>query len=404
MKTSPLAVLFAAVLVDMIGFGIVLPLLPFYAESFGASPVEVTLLIASYSAMQLGAAPLWGRVSDRRGRRPLLIASLFASAISHLIFGLSTSLFFLFISRMAAGAAGGTITLAQAYVADTTTAQERARGMGWMGAAAGLGVFLGPWIGGYFSRYGLGMPGFVAAGLCALNAIAAIMLLPEGRRRAPGFHKTGEAATFGGWFAAMTRFPLSLILAVYFLTISSFTGMTAVLALYLERTFGLDAADMGTVMAMSGGATVLVRGVVLGPLVKRFGEVRTVRLGVLVLMLSLAGIPLIPSVGWLALVVPMWAFGAGTLFPSLASLVSQATDDASQGSILGGSQVVGGFGRVLGPLWAGILFQHWGIQRPFQFGVLCAGVALLLAVRLPWRVARETDPVLAETDSVVAPG
>ena len=404
MKTSPLAVLFAAVLVDMIGFGIVLPLLPFYAESFGASPVQVTLLIASYSAMQLGAAPLWGRVSDRRGRRPLLIASLFASAISHLIFGLSTSLLLLFISRMAAGAAGGTITLAQAYVADTTTAQERARGMGWMGAAAGLGVFLGPWIGGYFSRYGLGMPGFVAAGLCALNAVAAIVLLPEGRRRAPDFHKTGEAATFQGWMAAMTRFPLSLILAVYFLTISSFTGMTAVLALYLERTFGLDAADMGTVMAMAGGTTVLVRGVVLGPLVKRFGEVRTVRLGVLVLMLSLAGIPLIPSSGWLALVVPMWAFGAGTLFPSLASLVSQATDDASQGSILGGSQVVGGFGRVLGPLWAGILFQHWGIERPFQFGVLCAGVALFLAVRLPGRVAHVTEKVSAESESVVAPG
>src|SRR5688500_7465914 len=118
MKTSPLAVLFAAVLVDMIGFGIVLPLLPFYAESLGASPVQVTLLVASFSAMQLGAAPLWGRVSDRRGRRPLLIASLFASAVSHLIFGLAASLPLLFISRMAAGAAGGTITLAQAYVAD----------------------------------------------------------------------------------------------------------------------------------------------------------------------------------------------------------------------------------------------------------------------------------------------
>ena len=385
MKNSPLAVLFAAVLVDMIGFGIVLPLLPFYAESLGASPIEVTLLIASYSAMQLAAAPFWGRVSDRRGRRPLLVGGLFASAVSHLIFGLAGSLPLLFASRLAAGAAGGTITVAQAYVADTTTADERARGMGWIGAAAGLGVFVGPWIGGYFSRFGLGTPGFVAAGLCLINGIAAIALLPEPQRLVPRGSAESETATLRGWYGAMTRYPLSLLLTVYFLTISSFTAMTAVLALYLERTFGLDAADMGTVMAMAGGTTVLVRGVALGPLVRHLGEARTVHLGIFVLMLSLFAIPLLPSAGWLALVVPLWALGAGTLFPSLASLVSQTTDAGSQGAILGGSQVVGGLGRVIGPVWAGLLFQHLGIARPFQFGAACVLGAGLLALRLPRR-------------------
>lgn len=368
----------------MVGFGIVLPLLPFYAESLGASPVEVTLLVASFSAMQLAATPVWGRVSDRRGRRPLLVASLFASALSYLIFGLANSLWLLFLSRLAAGAAGGTIALAQAYVADTTTAEERARGMGWIGAAAGLGVMLGPAIGGYFSRWGLGIPGFVAAGLCAANGLAAIRLLPESRSRHPEQAlELGEAATLRGWLATMMRFPLSLFLSVYFLSISSFTAMTAVLALYLERVFGADGSDMGILFTLAGGVTVLVRGVLLGPLVSWLGEERTALVGIAALAASLLVVPLLPGLWWMGVAVPMWALGAGTLFPSLASLVSRATDAASQGSILGGSQVVGGLGRVLGPVWAGFVFQHLGIGTPFWIGGALVAVAGLLALRIP---------------------
>lgn len=382
MKRSPLVVLCGAVLVDMIGFGIILPLLPFYAESMGASPVEVTLLVASYSGMQLVAAPFWGRVSDRRGRRPLLVASLFASAVSYLIFGLATSLWLLFVSRIAAGAAGGTITLAQAYVADTTTAGERARGLGWLGAASALGIMLGPSIGGYFAQYGLGVPGFVAAGLCALNGVAAILLLSEPPARPEREWRRGEAATVRGWLAAMTRFPLSVLLGVYFLSISSFTGMTAVLALYMERTFAVDAAAMGVVFTIAGGASVVVRGVLLGPLVRWFGEVTMARIGVMGLGLGIGVVPLLPGTWWIALSVLLWAFGAGTLFPSLASLTSQATDAGSQGSILGGSQVVGGLGRVLGPVWAGVLFQRVGIASPFWAGLGCVTCAGLLALRI----------------------
>jgi len=382
MRRSLSAILFTAVLVDMVGFGIVLPLLPFYAESMGATPSQVTLLIASFSAMQLAAAPVWGRVSDRRGRRPLLVLGLFASAVSHLIFGLADTLLLLFVSRMAAGAAGGTITVAQAYVADRTSARDRASALGLIGAAAGLGIMLGPAIGGFFSRWGLGAPGFVAAGLCALNGLAALFLLPESRAERAGAH-AGEAATLRGWLAAMTRFPLSLFLVVYFLTISSFTAMTAVLALYLERVFSIGAEEMGLVFAVAGGTTVVVRGLLLGPLVRWRGEPSTVRFGTATLLLSMLAIPLIPGPLWLGVVVPMWALGAGTLFPSLASLVSQATDAGSQGAILGGTQVVGGLGRVLGPMWAGLLFQELGIATPFHAGVLLVAVAGMLALRIP---------------------
>jgi MFS transporter, DHA1 family, tetracycline resistance protein len=396
MKGSPIAILFTAVLVDMVGFGIVLPLLPFYAESMGATPLQVTLLIASFSAMQLAAAPIWGRFSDRRGRRPLIVAGLFASAVSYLIFGLANSLALLFLSRMAAGAAGGTISVAHAYVADTTAAEERARGMGLIGAAAGLGVMLGPAVGGFFSRWGLGAPGYVAAALCAVNGIAALWLLPESRSAERRRERGGEAATLAGWLAAMIRFPLSLLLSVYFLAISSFAAMTAVLALYLERAYGIGAQEMGIVFALAGGATVLVRGVLLGPLVRAFGEARTVRLGTVALALALFAVPLMPNALWLGLVVPLYAAGAGTLFPPLAGLVSRATDDASQGSILGGSQLVGGTGRVLGPIWAGFLFERAGIASPFFLGGLVVIAAALLALRIPRTVAPRAVPAVGD--------
>ncbi|HEX7051278.1 MAG TPA: MFS transporter [Longimicrobiales bacterium] len=402
MKTSPLAVLFAAVLVDMVGFGIVLPLLPFYAESMGATPLEVTLLIASFSAMQLVAAPLWGRLSDRRGRRPLIVAGLFASAISYLIFGLADSLALLLVSRMAAGAAGGTISVAQAYVADSTAAEDRARGLGLLGAAAGLGVMLGPAIGGFFSQWGLGAPGFVAAALCAANAVAAVLLLTESRPSAARASSgdVGQAATLRGWLRAMTRFPLWLLLCVYFLSISSFTAMTSVLALYAERAFGLDARGMGIVFTLAGGMSVVVRGVLLGPLVRRLGEPRTARLGALALACAILLVALIPNAWWLGATVALHALGAGTLFPTLASLVSRATDAHSQGSVLGGSQVVGGLGRVLGPIWAGILFQRLGIATPFEVG----GALVVFAWLLAWRIPAPARACPAQaTDSAASP-
>lgn len=384
----------------MLGFGIVLPLLPFYAESMGATPVKVTVLVASFSAMQLAAAPIWGRVSDKRGRRPLLIASLFASAFSYLIFGFAQNFWWLLASRMAAGAAGGTITIAQAYVADTTSHEERARGMGHLGAASGLGVMLGPAVGAYFSAWGLGAPGFVAAGFCALNGLAALYLVPESRSTR---HRAAHRAlSLAEWFRSMTAYPLSILLLVYFLGISAFSALTSVLALYMERAFSWDARQMGILFTLSGGTTVVVRGFLLGPLVKRVGERITVRFGIVALFAALMALPFLPGGGWALLIAPAYAFGAGTLFPALASLVSRATDDASQGAVLGGSQVVGGLGRVLGPLWAGYTFQSLGIATPFQIGAVMVLTALLVAFRIP--APRVSQPVVVETvDDVAGP-
>jgi multidrug resistance protein len=382
-KRATGAVLFTAVLIDGVGFGIVIPVLPFYATRFGASPFEVTLLFAAYSAVQMVATPVWGRVSDRRGRRPLLIAGLFASAVSHLIYGLAGSLWLLFVSRIAAGAAGGTVSVAHAYVADTTTHEDRAHYMGLVGAAAGLGFMAGPAIGGFVTRWGLDMPGFVAAALAAMNGIAALFLLPESRSAEEARRSGGETATLAGWFATMTRSPISLLMIVYFLAISSFSGMTAVLALFLEDRFAADPQFVGLLFTLAGGATVVVRGIVLGRLVRRIGERRVARVGALALFASLAVLPVLPGPWWAAGAVALWALGAGTLFPTLATLVSFAADRDSQGAVLGGSQVVGGLGRVTGPLWYGLLFQSVHVNSPFIVGAVLVGVSWVLAGRIP---------------------
>jgi len=368
----------------MIGFGIVIPVLPFYATSFGASPFQVTLLFAAFSAMQMVATPLWGRISDKSGRRPLLIAGLVASAVSHLIFGLSNTLWLLFASRLAAGAAGGTISVAHAYIADRTSAEDRAHQMGLVGAAAGLGFMVGPAIGGIASRWGLGFPGYVAATVAAINAVLAFFLLPESRSREDS-RRTGrtETDTLAGWLAAMARFPISLMMVVYFLAISSFSGLTAVLALFLEARFAVNAQDIGFVFTIAGGATVVVRGLFLGRLVRRYGEKTVVRIGAFALLVSLAAMPLIPNAWWSGPMVILYAFGAGTLFPTLATLVSFAANRESQGAILGGSQFVGGLGRVTGPIWFGLLFQSVRPGSPFVVGAVLVAASWLMASRIP---------------------
>jgi predicted MFS family arabinose efflux permease len=321
--------------------------------------------------------------------------------VSHLIFGLSTQLWLLFASRLAAGAAGGTIAIAHAYVADTTSAEDRAHQMGLVGAAAGLGFMMGPAIGGFASRWGLGFPGFVAAALAAVNAIGAFFLLPESRPREVTPARRVETDTFSGWFATMTRHPISLLMVVYFLAISSFSGMTALLALFLEAKFGMNPQNVGIIFTIAGGSTVVVRGLFLGRLVRRVGEQQVVRIGAIALVLSIGMMPLLPSAWWSGVAVILWAFGAGTLFPTLATLVSFASDRDSQGAVLGGSQVVGGLGRVTGPMWYGALFQNAGRDTPFVVGALLVMISWVLAGRIPANIRPRKQDAVAATKAAV---
>src|SRR3989454_205845 len=303
MKRSPLLVIFITVFIDLVGFGIVIPVLPFYAEGtkFGATPREVGLLFASYSVMQLIFAPVLGRLSDKYGRRPILLISLLGTSLGFLILGFATTLLMLFVGRIIDGISGGNISTAQAYIADVTTKEDRARGMGIIGAAFGLGFIFGPAIGGILSRWGINVPFLFAAGLALANAILLYFFLPETvTKERPA---RVSAAGGRGWAHlanSLTQPRLGFVLTIYFLFIVAFSIMTTSFSLYTMFRFGYDAQHTGYLFTYVGIIAVIVQGLLIGKLVKRFGELRLVILGAFLFAISLFAIPFVgPRTGGL---------------------------------------------------------------------------------------------------------
>src|SRR5215472_7763959 len=328
-KISPLAAIFLTVFVDLVGFGIIMPLLPFYAEHFQASPETVTLLMAIYSFMQFFSAPLWGGLSDRHGRKPVLLASLMGIALSYLWIAFAQSLWALFAARGLAGIMAGNIAAAQAYIADVTPAEKRAQGMGLIGAAFGLGFILGPAIGGLLAGADpahpnfLG-PGLMAAGLsCAALFFAAATLKesldPERRAKIAMRPRPSRLAVLAAGFNDRE---LRLSIALLFLVTFVFAGMESTFALWSERAFGWGAAQNGYVFAYTGILAALVQGGLIRHLAPRFGENLLVLQGAVALALGLLAIPFARSLLPLLVAMALLAYGAGVSNPSLASLIS----------------------------------------------------------------------------------
>src|SRR5229473_2324160 len=275
MKRSPLLVIFITVFIDLIGFGIVIPVLPFYAQGtkFGATPREIGLLFASYSIMQLIFAPVLGRLSDKHGRRPILLISLLGTSLGFLILGFATTLWMLFLGRIIDGISGGNISTAQAYIADVTTTENRAKGMGLIGAAFGLGFVFGPAIGGILSRWGINVPFLFASALAFANAILLYFTLPE--TVTPDHPARVSAASGRGWrqlLHSLQKPRLGFVLTIYFLSIVAFSIMTTVFSLFLMFRLGYDAWHNGWVFAFVGIISAIIQGGLIGKLVKRFGE------------------------------------------------------------------------------------------------------------------------------------
>lgn len=362
MKRSPLLVIFITVFINLIGFGIFIPLLPFYARSpqFNAAPRTIGLLFASYSIMQFLFSPLLGRLSDRYGRRPLLLLSMIGTGISFLILGGATTLWMLFVGRILDGITGGNIAIAQAYIADVTRPEERAKGMGLIGAAFGLGFTFGPLIGGTLSRFGISVPFFFAAGLSFGNAALIYFLLPETlgpeeRRK----HTAGVSWKERTRQLAQPR--LLSVLFIYFLFIVAFSIMTTVFALYTMYRFGYDAQANGYLLAFIGVIAVVIQGGLIGYLTKHFGELRLILLGLLLLALSLSAMPFIrPDTGGLIallMVVAVIAIGNSFAAPTLTSLASKSVNAENQGGALGLTQSTASLARVVGPLIGAFLIQ-----------------------------------------------
>lgn len=361
MKRSPLLVIFITVFIDLVGFGIVIPVLPFYVEGtkFNATPRAVGLLFASYSIMQLIFTPVLGRLSDRYGRRPVLLISLVGTGLGFLVLGLATTLWMLFAGRILDGITGGNISTAQAYIADVTTPQERAKGMGLVGAAFGLGFIFGPAIGGILSRWGIGVPFFFAAALAFSNALLLYFTLPE---TVTPDHPARVSAAGGGWaqvVSSLRQTKLAFVLLIFFLFIAAFSMMTASFALYTMYRFGFDAQHNGYLFGFIGVIGVLIQGALIGPLVRRYGEMPLVITGALLFTGSLFVIPFVgPHAGGLLgllVVIGIFAVGNSLSTPALTSLASKSAGAGEQGGVLGVTQSAASLARAVGPSVAALL-------------------------------------------------
>lgn len=393
MKKAPLLILFITVFLDLLGFGIVLPLLPYYAVDFGADAFAVGGLLAIYSLAQLIFSPLWGRLSDRVGRRPVILLSLVGSSIGLTVFGLANTLWLLFASRMFSGVTAATISVAQAYIADSTTAENRAKGMGIIGAAFGLGFVFGPAIGGLLAQFGHGVPAFAAAGLALANAVFAYFKLPESLPPEQRGQMVQRGFSLKRLAAGMAIPNMAPLMVLYFFTIFAFATMEATFPLLTQDRLGFTEVENGYVFAYIGVLIVILQGGLVGRLAKRFGERALIVAGALCLAVSLALLPFAPTLGMLLLVLVPLAVGNGLTNPSLTSLISQTAESSAQGETLGIAQSLASLGRVLGPLWGGFAYAYMGQALSYVIAglIMLAMFGLAFTVRQPAKDAQVSE-------------
>lgn len=404
-----LGVVFLTVVINLIGFGIVLPLLPFFATELGASPLAVGAIIAAYSAMQFVFAPLWGRMSDRYGRRPALIIGLLGTAGSYVVFAMADTVTVLLLSRLVGGVMGATIPVAQAYVADRSPRESRARAMGLIGAAFGIGFIIGPAIGGLLSRWGYALPGLFAAGLSLAAGLVALVFLPESlppeKRLVPaagaqrgGLRAVGEGlaalrrtlTALGGTLAHRGfRGPIGATL----LGNTGIAAYTTLFPLVLYDPIGMSAAEAGGFFAFAGVVTAASQGGIVGPVVERLGERRTAVSGSVTVALALAILAWAPGVPGIIVSLALLGVGWGLFNPSVLGILSSQAGDAEQGEVLGVNQSASALSRVVGPVAGGWAFGALGYAVAFYASAtLLVVTAVWLVLMLPTAAGRGTPP------------
>lgn len=382
MKNKQLASVILVVFIDLLGFSLILPLLPYYATTFGATAFVTGLLVASYAAAQLVGAPILGRLSDRYGRRPILLASVFGSAMGFVLLGFAESLLILFVSRVVDGLTGGNLSVAQAYIADVTKAGERARGLGMIGAAFGLGFMIGPAAGGLLSQWGYHVPALTAAALAFINLILIYFWLPESlpvERRGVAAARR-PALSLSALLAALHRPFTGALLITRFVYGVAFAVLQTIFSLYALTKFGLSAAHTGYILAYVGVLSVITQGFLVGRLTRRYREDVLILFCTALHGASLAAWALAPSVPILLLIIAPAAFSGGMLNTLLASTLTKAVDPTETGGILGFSSAIESATRVIAPISGGALLQQLGPWAPGTFGALLMG-GLLAYVR-----------------------
>ena len=371
--SRPMQVVFLTVVLDLLGFGLVIPLMPFYAETFAATPFQITLIASVYSLAQFVFAPLWGQASDRWGRRPTLVLSVFMTGVMLAGFASATALWMLFLFRALHGVFTANIAIAQACMADLTTPETRARGMGLIGAAFGIGFTIGPALGGGLSEFGISVPIWVAAGLSFLNFLLAWRYLPETRR--PGSASTRRSIDPIALLRAVRHPAVGLCILLTFLYVFAFAAMESTFTLFAMHEHGLGAMEIGLMLGVVGVVGAVVQGGLVHRLVKRFGEPALLPPALLLVAIGVASLPLAPIVAPMLGVFVVMAIGQGLASPSLQSLVSRGVGEDEQGEILGSNQSMGALARVVGPASGGWLYENVAPSVPF----LAAGAVLCVA-------------------------
>lgn len=370
------------VLIDMLGFALIVPLLTFYADSFGATELQTGLLVSSYALMQMIGAPILGRLSDKYGRRPVFLISIFGTFIGFLILGFANSLWWLFASRILSGLTAGNISVAQAYIADVTDEKNRARGMGMIGAAFGIGFILGPAIGGTLSVYGFDVPAFVAAGLTFINLLAVFFWLPESlteERRAELASQKKADVSFGALFAALQRPLVGPLLWVRFGFAVAFNSFQTVFPLYVLYKFDLNAQQTGYILAYLGVVLVIMQGGVIGPLSERFKESNLLVIFLTFALVGMIGWAVTPSVTLLLVAMFPMAVGAGSFNALINSAISKSVTREEVGGMLGFGAGLESSTRVVMPALASYLLGAYGPSAPGYLGSVVMGIVVVYA-------------------------
>lgn len=380
-KRRNITLLFFTLVVVMMGFGMVIPLLGFYVDSFGAGGGAMGLLMASYAAMQFLFAPMWGTISDRIGRRPVILIGILGYAITQLIFGLATQLWMLFVSRILAGVlSSATLPTAMAYIGDSTAEDERSAGMGVLGAAMGIGMVLGPGVAGMLSTNSLAVPFLVAAGLSTVALILVALLLPESL---PPEQRTATAALHGPQLDEMWRAlwgPIGILLVMAFLLSFGVTNFESVFSLYSLNRYGYDARTVGLIMMLLGTVSAIMQGALTGPLSKRWGEANVIRASLAVSAIGFVAMTQAEHTAGVLLTTTLFMIGNSMLRPAVTSMTSQRAS-SGQGLAMGLNNSFMSLGRIVGPVWAGFVFDV-RINLPYISGA--AIMAIGFVVSLLW--------------------
>jgi MFS family permease len=395
------ALVFVTVFLDLVGFGIVIPLLPFYVQSMGGSELTVGVLLGSFSFTQLLATPLLGRFSDRYGRRPIILVSLAANALAMGLFSLASYhhlLPLLFVSRILAGATSGNLSACQAVLADVTPPENRARAMGRLGAGIGLGLVLGPVLGGQLSLWGAWFPPLAAGALALLGALGVLVAMPETHpNRSTAAKQPSRLSVFQ---SSPRQRALRIMLLLYFFVFLSMTTLQVAFALLAQERLGWGAKQVGYVFALVGGLGLVIQGGLIGPLSKAVGEARLLILGTLILCAGMLGVSVAAQPLSLIGAVVLLGTGLGLIQPLLGSLASQAANPSLLGLTLGLAQSSGGLARTVGPVASGALYKSLGASAPFTAGALIAlGATVLGALLKREGLGKRRDPEPAPRDS-----